>query len=226
MSIKVAIVEDDPLVLKYLAQLLDSTEGFHCTSGHPNAENALKEIPLSHPDVVLMDINLPVMNGVECVRRLREKLPETPVVMLTAFENTNIVLSALASGACGYLLKRSSSEQIITAIRDAFNGESPMSSAIARKLVGLFQQAAAPVGGYNKLSMREQQVIDYLAKGWTYNEIAVKLEVSYATVHTHIKHIYKKLQVGSRTGATALHLRHIAVHSARSTRCLATDNLI
>jgi DNA-binding NarL/FixJ family response regulator len=209
-SITVSIVEDDVKVRNSLARLIDSTEGFTCVSQHPDAENALKEIPISLPEVVLMDINLPNMNGVECVKKLKEMLPEVQVVMLTVYENTNIIFNALASGASGYLLKQSTPEQIIEAVRDVHSGGSPMSSHIARKVVASFQKISKPSKEYEKLSLREQQVIDWLAKGHSYQEIAEALKISYATVHTHIRHIYGKLHVRSRTEAVTVHLQHIS----------------
>jgi len=208
-SITVSIVEDDVKVRSSLARLIDTTEGFICVSQHPNAENALKEIPISLPEVVLMDINLPGMNGVECVKKLKESLPEVQVVMLTVYENTNIIFNALSSGASGYLLKQSTPEQIVEAIRDVHNGGSPMSGHIARKVVASFQKISKPMHDYEKLSLREQQVIDWLAQGHTYQEIADALKISYATVHTHIRHIYGKLHVRSRTEAITMHLQHI-----------------
>jgi DNA-binding NarL/FixJ family response regulator len=207
MPIKVAIVEDDVRVRGSLARLVDSTEGFLCVSQHPTAENALTELKLTLPDVVLMDINLPGMNGVDCVRRLKELLPETQVVMLTVYENTNIIFKALAAGASGYLLKTSSPEQLIEAIREVRDGGSPMTSHIARKVVASFQQLSNPVHEYEKLSLREQEVLDCLAKGYLYREIAERLKISYATVHTHIRHIYEKLHVRSRTQAVTKHLQ-------------------
>src|ERR1041385_1868073 len=134
-AITVSIVEDDVKLRGSLARLIDSTEGFICASQHPDAENALKELPVVKPDVVLMDINLPRMNGVECVSKLKEIMPETQVVMLTVYENTNIIFSALSSGASGYLLKHSLPEEILEAAREVHAGVSPMSSHIARKVV-------------------------------------------------------------------------------------------
>lgn len=206
MQIHVSIVEDDVKVRGSLARLVDSTEGFCCVSQHPDAENALKEIPVIKPEIVLMDINLPGMDGIECVRRLKQMLPTTQMVMLTVYENTNIIFGALTAGASGYLLKRSSPDQIIEAIRDVHNGGSPMSSHIARKVVASFQKVTNPVREYEKLSAREQQVLDYLAKGFLYREIAENLKITYATVHTHVRHIYEKLQVRSRTEAVTIHL--------------------
>lgn len=209
MPIKIAIVEDDVRVRGTLARLIDSTEGFCCVSQHPTAENALVELQVTQPEVVLMDINLPGMNGVECVRRLKELLPATQVVMLTVYENTNIIFSALAAGASGYLLKKSSPEQLIEAIREVHNGGSPMTSHIARKVVASFQQVANPVHEYEKLSLREQEVLGCLAKGYLYREIAERLKISYATVHTHVRHIYEKLHVRTRTEAVTKHFQQI-----------------
>jgi DNA-binding NarL/FixJ family response regulator len=209
MPIKIAIVEDDVRVRNSLARLIDSTEGFCCVSQHPTAENALAELKVTRPEVVLMDINLPGLNGVECVRRLKELLPETQAVMLTVYENTNVIFSALAAGASGYLLKKSSPEQLIEAIREVHNGGSPMTSHIARKVVASFQQVTNPVHDYEKLSLREQEVLDYLAKGYLYREIAERLKISYPTVHTHIRHIYEKLHVRSRTQAVTKHFQQV-----------------
>jgi DNA-binding NarL/FixJ family response regulator len=210
VSISVSVVEDDFNVRGSLARLIDSTDGFICASQHPDAENALRELPLVKPAVVLMDINLPGMNGVDCVRLLKESLPQTQVVMLTVYENTNIIFKALSSGASGYLLKQSLPEEIISAVRDVHNGGSPMTSHIARKVVASFQRIGNPSHDYERLSLREQQVIDQLAQGYTYQEIADALKISYATVHTHIRHIYEKLHVQTRTEAVAIHLQRIS----------------
>ncbi len=209
MPIKVAIVEDDVQVRGGLAELIHSTEGFCCVSQHPTAENALAELKVTQPDVVLMDINLPGMNGVECVRRLKELLPQTQVVMLTVYENTNIIFSALAAGASGYLLKKSSPEQLIEAIRDVHDGGSPMTSHIARKVVASFRKVVNPVHEYEKLSLREQEVLDSLSKGYRYREIAERLKISYATVNTHLRHIYEKLHVRTRTEAVTKHFQQV-----------------
>jgi DNA-binding NarL/FixJ family response regulator len=216
MVIKVAIVEDDVRVRGDLARLIDSTAGFCCVSQHPSAENALMELKITRPDVVLMDINLPGMNGVDCVRQLKDILPQTQVMMLTVYENTNVIFSALAAGASGYLLKKSTPEQLIEAIRDLHSGGSPMSSHIARKVVASFQQVTNPVHEYEKLSLREKEVLDCLANGFLYREIAEKLSISYTTVHTHIRHIYDKLHVQSRTQAVTKHLQHLGGSNAKA----------
>ena len=209
MPIKIAIVEDDVKVRGSLARLIDSTEGLCCVSQHPSAENALLELKITKPDVVLMDINLQGMNGVECVRQLKEEQPAVQVIMLTVYENTNIIFSALTAGASGYLLKKSTPEELIGAIREVHNGGSPMSSHIARKVVASFQQVANPVHEYEKLSLREQEVLNCLANGLLYREISEQLKISYTTVHTHIRHIYEKLHVQSRTQAVTKHLQHM-----------------
>jgi DNA-binding NarL/FixJ family response regulator len=162
-----------------------------------------------------MDINLPGINGVDCVRRLKELLPSTQVVMLTVYENTNIIFSALSAGASGYLLKQSSPEQITQAIHEVHQGGSPMTSHIARKVVASFLNIPNPVNDYEKLSLREQEVLELLAQGFLYREISDKLKISYATVHTHVRHIYEKLHVRSRTEAVTRHLQQISGPKSR-----------
>ncbi len=207
MSISVSIVEDNAQVRASLTKLIDSSPGYRCVSQHGSAENALMEIPGVRPEVVLMDINLPGLNGVECVQRLKPQLPGTQIIMLTVYQNTEHIFNALAAGATGYLLKQTPPPELLAAIRDVQAGGSPMSSHIARKIVQSFQHAA-PVATAESasLSPREAEVLDLLAKGFLYKEIAEQMKVSYATVHTHIRHIYEKLHVRSRTEAVAKHL--------------------
>jgi len=210
MSISVSIVEDDPGVRASLARLIDSSPGFRCLSQHPSAESALQELPRlrsgAEPEVVLMDINLPGLSGVECVRRLKPALPATQIIMLTVYQNTEHIFNALAAGATGYLLKQTRPSDLLAAIRDVHDGGSPMSSHIARKIVQSFQQPSLAAKDEQNLSPREAQVLDLLAKGYLYKEIAEKTGLTYATVHTHIRHIYEKLHVRSRTEAVARHL--------------------
>ena len=188
-----------------LAKLIDSSQGFRCLSHHPSAESALRDLPKSQPNVVLMDINLPGINGVECVRRLKPQLPNAQIIMLTVYQNTEHIFNALAAGATGYLLKQTPPADLLTAIRDVFAGGSPMSSHIARKIVQSFQRPAPTARGLESLTPREQEVLDYLAKGFLYKEIADALKISYDTVHAHIRKIYEKLQVRSRTEAVDRH---------------------
>ena len=219
MSISVSIVEDDPGVRSTLAKLINSSPGFRCVSDHGSAESALEEIPKLKPNVVLMDINLPGLSGVECVHRLKPLLPGTQVIMLTVYQNTEHIFNALAAGATGYMLKQTPPSELLGAIKEVNAGGSPMSSHIARKIVQSFQQSTTASKEMETLSQREAQVLDLLAKGYLYKEIAESMEVTYATVHTHIRHIYEKLHVRSRTEAVAKHL-----NQPRATRELAEAN--
>ncbi|HEX5399559.1 MAG TPA: response regulator transcription factor [Verrucomicrobiae bacterium] len=205
MKISVSIVEDDPPVRASLAKLIDSSSDCRCVSRHATAESGLEEIPKIKPDVVLMDINLPGISGVECVRRLKPQLPATQIIMLTVYQNTEDIFNALAAGATGYLLKQTLPEELLAAIQEVHAGGSPMTSHIARKIVQSFQQPPSPAGE-QILTPREAEVLDLLAKGFLYKEIAETAKMSYATVHTHIRHIYEKLHVRSRTEAVAKHL--------------------
>ena len=206
MSSAVSIVEDDPQVRSSLAKLIDSSPGYRCVSRHGSAEDALLEIPKVKPEVVLMDINLPGLNGVECVRRLKPQLPGAQMIMLTVYQNTEHIFNALAAGATGYMLKQTPPAELLLAIKEVHGGGSPMSSHIARKIVQSFQHTATASAEAESLSPREAEVLELLAKGFLYKEIAEQMKVSYATVHTHIRHIYEKLHVRSRTEAVAKHL--------------------
>jgi RNA polymerase sigma factor (sigma-70 family) len=210
MAITVSIVEDSEQLRGTLARMISRADGFACLGDFGNAEDALAAIPQHPPNVVLMDINLPGMNGVECVRKLKQLLPGTQVVMLTAYEDTENIFNSLAAGASGYLLKRSKSAEILDAIRDVQSGGSPMTTHIARKVVQSFQAtaaAAAPVEAAEELSPREQEVLDLLSQGFMYKEIADKLGISFETVRTYIRRIYEKLHVRTRTEAVAKALR-------------------
>jgi len=207
MNITVSIVEDNDQLRGTLARVISRAPGFQCLAEYANAEAALEAIPKERPNVVLMDINLPVMNGVECARRLKQLAPELQVVMLTAYEDTENIFNSLAAGASGYLLKRTTSADLLTAIRDVHKGGSPMTTHIARKVVQSFQKAGDSIQQTENLSPREQEVLDCLSHGFLYKEIAEKLGISYETVHTYIRRIYEKLQVRTRTEAVAKFLR-------------------
>lgn len=208
MPITVSIVEDSEQVRNTLTKLINRAEGFRCLSEYANAEAALEGLPKDKPEVVLMDINLPGMNGVECVRQLKQALPAVQVMMLTAYEDTENIFNALAAGASGYMLKRTPREELLAAIKEVQGGGSPMTTHIARKVVQSFQKAAAaPPPVESNLSEREQQVLDCLSQGFLYKEIAEKLGISYETVHTYIRRIYEKLQVRTRTEAVAKFLK-------------------
>ncbi len=208
MPIAVSIVEDNDKLRGTLARVLNRTEDFKCVSGYGSAEDALKQLPQVRPDVVLMDINLPGMNGVECVRQLKQLLPQTQVMMLTVYEDTENIFNALTAGASGYMLKRTSTKELLEAIQEVHRGGSPMTMHIARKVVQSFQRTTATAPSGDNLSEREQQVLDLLSQGLMYKEIADKLEISYETVHTYIRRIYEKLQVRTRTEAVTKFLGH------------------
>jgi DNA-binding NarL/FixJ family response regulator len=208
MPITVSIVEDNEQLRETLARVLNRADDFKCVGQHASAEAALEGIPKEQPNAVLMDINLPGMNGVECVRQLKQRLPKTQVVMLTAYEDTENIFSSLAAGASGYLLKRSKSAEILEALRDVQNGGSPMSTHIARKVVQSFQSSPRPpTAPTEDLSPREQEVLDLLSQGFMYKEISDKLGISFETVRTYIRRIYEKLHVRTRTEAVAKVLR-------------------
>lgn len=207
MPTTVSIVEDNDQLRSTLVRLINRADDFRCVSNYANAEAALIGLPNDHPKVVLMDINLPGINGVECVRRLKETLPAAQVIMLTAYEDTENIFNALAAGAAGYLLKRSPRAELLDAIRDVCKGGSPMTSHIARKVVQSFQKSGSSSKPAENLSPREQEVLDCLSQGFLYKEIAEKLGIGYETVHTYIRRIYEKLQVRTRTEAVAKFLQ-------------------
>ncbi len=210
MPITVSIVEDNEQLRNTLARVLNRSEGFKCVSTYGSAEAAIEGLPKDAPDVVLQDINLPGMNGVECVRKLKQIAPKIQMVMLTVYEDTENIFNALAAGASGYLLKRTSTPELLESIKEVQRGGSPMTAHIARKVVQSFQKPAAAAGGdpaMAELSPREREVLDCLSQGFLYKEIAEKLGISYETVHTYIRRIYEKLQVRTRTEAVARFLR-------------------
>ena len=207
MAITVSIVEDNDQLRATLARVIGRAEGFESVGQHATAEDALAQLPKERPNVVLMDINLPGLSGVECVRRLKQILPETQVMMLTAYEDTENIFNSLAAGASGYMLKRTPKAELLDAIREVSRGGSPMTTHIARKVVQSFQRAPSAGQTTEDLSAREQEVLDLLSQGFMYKEIADKLGISFETVRTYIRRIYEKLHVRTRTEAVAKVLR-------------------
>ena len=205
--ISVSIVDDEKKLCKSIATFLNGSTGFRCVSIYGSAEAALKHLPSDRPDVVLMDINMAGMDGIECVRRLKILAPQIQILMLTVYEDTEQIFEALTAGATGYLLKRLEPEELLQAIRDVHSGGSPMSNSIARKVVASFQEANRVGEKQNLLSPREQSVLDCLAKGLAYKQIGDQLDISINTIRTHLRHIYEKLHVQSRTEAVAKYLR-------------------
>ena len=206
MPIKVAIVDDDDGVRTKLGHAVARFGGCACVGQFASGEEALVGLPAAAPDVVLMDINLPGMNGIECVRQLKQAHPEIEFIMLTVYEDTESVFNALAAGASGYLLKLATRQELLEAIQRVHAGGSPMTSHIARKVVQSFRHPAPMETETTQLSPREQQVLEHLAKGFLYKEISDSLGISYDTVHNHIRHIYEKLHVRSRTQAVTKYL--------------------
>jgi len=199
MRIPVSIVEDDAPARGLLGDWVQRAPGFRCVGRHACAEAALAALPIEKPSVVLMDINLPGISGIECVRRLKPLLPDTQFVMLTVYEDPEHIFNALAVGACGYLLKRVSRAELIEALQEVHAGGSPMSS----KVVQSFQRPAHQPSEAMKLSARELEVLELLARGYLYKEIAELLKISRPTVNTYIRRIYEKLHVHSRSQAVA-----------------------
>ena len=200
--IRVTIVEDDADIRKALATLLDESQGFRCVGTHGDCESALAALEEEKPDVVLMDIVLPGMSGIQGVAEVRRRLPGADVVMLTVHPDDTYVYEALAAGAAGYLLKGSRTEQILEAIRDVRRGGAPMSPAIARRVVESFHRAKE-----SPLSPRETEVLALLCQGRSYGDAARALFISEETIHFHIKNIYRKLEVHSKSAAVARAIR-------------------
>jgi DNA-binding NarL/FixJ family response regulator len=197
----VAIVEDDEQVRENLARLVGEASGFECIAAFSSGEKALEALPRQTPDVVLMDINLPGISGVECVRQLKSMRPDIHVVMLTVYDDSVRIFQALQMGASGYLLKRSTAAEILHAIEDVHRGGAPMSSYIARKVVQSFRRQGASDKPAENLSKRETDVLDYVSRGYSNKEIADALGLKAETVRGYLKTIYTKLHVRSRTEA-------------------------
>jgi DNA-binding NarL/FixJ family response regulator len=199
--LRVGIVEDNSGLRRGFLRLVNHAPGMACAGAWAEAESALAQLPSLKPDVVLMDINLPGMSGIECTARLKQLCPKTQVIMVTVYEDADSIFKALQAGACGYMLKRASSEQILDAINEVRNGGAPMTSGIARKVVQAFQKAPVASGDSLELSERETQILELCAQGFVNKEIADRLNISYWTVKNHVKHIYEKLHVRSRSEA-------------------------
>lgn len=205
--ITVSIVDDEPDLREHIAGYLAAAGNVRCKSAYASAEEALEHLPQDKPDVVLMDINLGGMDGIECVRQLTTLMPDAQVLMLTVFEDTDKIFSALQAGASGYLLKRMSPKKLLDAIEEVRDGGSPMSASIARKVVQSFKAAPARGDESVDLSQRERDVLNGLAEGLAYKQIADQLGVSIHTVRNYIRRIYEKLHVQTRTEAVAKFMR-------------------
>jgi Response regulator containing a CheY-like receiver domain and an HTH DNA-binding domain len=204
--IKVALVEDQARTRENWSQLINSFPDFRCVCCCGSAEEALVNIPTAQPDVVLMDIFLPRMSGIECTARLKARLPDIQIVMLTAMDNQELLFMALEAGADGYLLKRTKPSELRRALLDVLGGGVPMTSQIARRLIASFRKTAKTRDESTRLSAREEQILQLVSKGHSNKLIADKLEMNYETVCTHLKRVFKKLHVNSRTEAAILYI--------------------
>jgi len=202
MPITVSIVEDNHETREVLATRVNCAPTLKCVGTYPNGELALKGIPAEKPDVVLVDINLPGMSGIECVSKLKQQLPELPILMITTYEEPELIFNSLRAGAKGYLLKNTPAAELIQAIEQIHAGGAPMSMQIARKVVDHFCKIPQPASEMEQLSKREEEVLALLAKGYLYKEISQQLGISLPTVKWHLGHIYQKLHVQTRTEAT------------------------
>ena len=202
--ISVVVIDDDQSLREILVAWIQEAEGFECIGSFPDTETALLALAERKPDVAMVDINLPGLSGIECVRELKPLIPATQFVMLTVYEDSDHIFDALAAGATGYLLKRTAREDLLASISDVHSGGSPMTSNIARKVVQSLQRSKPQRNPADELSKREYEVLVLLAQGYLYKEIADNLGISFQTVNTHIRRIYEKLHVHSRSQAVAL----------------------
>ena len=203
MNIAVSIIEDDGAAREILSDWIRRAPGFRLVGQYGDAESALSSLPADKPEVALVDINLPGMSGIECVRRLKPVMTGTQFVMVTVYEDADHIFNALAAGASGYLLKQTPRDELLAALKDVYCGGSPMTSNIARKVVQSFQRSNASSDEASNLSPREREVLELLARGYLYKEIANTLGISTPTVNTYIRRIYEKLHVRSRAQAVA-----------------------
>jgi DNA-binding NarL/FixJ family response regulator len=203
MNKKVAVVEDNPALRAQLVQILNAAHDIRCVGAFGSGEEALKQIPSKNPDIVLMDIKLPGMSGIDCVVELKALRPDLQIIMLTVYEDSESLFKALKAGAHGYLVKSGPPKQLLEAVRDVFGGGSPMSSHIARKVVRHFQLAGPSAAEAENLSPRESQVLELLASGFIYKEIGDKLQIGVETVRTYVKNICQKMHVRNRLEAIA-----------------------
>ena len=202
-TINIAIIEDVEEFRKALQFMLNATPGFKCDLTYSNGESALKDIPKHQPDIVLVDINLPGINGIEVMKSLKKEYPKIQFMILTVFEDDDKIFNALSSGASGYMLKSTTPAKILDAIRELHDGGSPMSAQIARKVVASFQQPTKQIANpfEQMLTNREQQVLKLLSTGKLYKQIAADLNVSLETIKSHCHNIYEKLHVTSKMEA-------------------------
>jgi DNA-binding NarL/FixJ family response regulator len=205
---KIAIVEDNKVIRESLMEFIHSDPECRCVCACATAEEALKIIPKHEPEIVLMDIQLPNMSGIDCLAQLKQMLPSIHIIMVTVYEDTERIFKALRTGACGYLLKRCTPEELLAAIREVRQGGAPMSREIARKVIDSFQEPVKAAAEVEDLSPREKEILELLAGGFANKAIADRLGLTDGTVRWHLRHVYHKLHVRSRTEA-ALKFRSV-----------------
>jgi len=198
---KIAIVEDNKVIRESLMEFIHADPECRCVCACATAEEALKVIPKHEPEIVLMDIQLPNMSGIDCLAQLKQLLPSVHIIMVTVYEDTERIFKALRMGACGYLLKRCAPEELIAAIREVRQGGAPMSREIARKVIASFQEPLATAMEVEDLTAREREILELLANGFPNKQIADRLGLTDGTVRWHLRHVYNKLHVRSRTEA-------------------------
>jgi len=198
---RIAIVEDNKLIRESLVDFVQTDPEYECVCACATAEEALKLIPRHQPEIVLMDIQLPNVSGIECTARLKQLLPAVRILMVTVYEDTDRIFKALRAGACGYLLKCCTPEELTSAIREVRQGGAPMSREIARKVIASFQEPVAAAAEVEELSPREREILELLATGHSNKQIAGRLSLTESTVRWHLWHVYNKLHVRSRTEA-------------------------
>jgi DNA-binding NarL/FixJ family response regulator len=198
---RIAIVEDNKLIRESLVDFVQTDPEYECVCACATAEEALKQLPRHQPEIVLMDIQLPNVSGIECTARLKQLLPAVRILMVTVYEDTERIFKALRAGACGYLLKCCTPEELTSAIREVRQGGAPMSREIARKVIASFQEPVAAAAEVEELSPRERDILELLAAGHSNKQIASRLSLTEGTVRWHLWHVYNKLHVRSRTEA-------------------------
>jgi DNA-binding NarL/FixJ family response regulator len=204
MEIKVAIFEDNKLLRQSLQQLIDNAEGMICTGAFADANKIVRNIQMTNPDVVLMDINMPGTSGIEAVQIIKEKFPQVQILMQTVFEENDKIFAAICSGASGYMLKKTAPQKMIEAIVETYQGGAPMTASVAVKVLQMFRlQSPAQKNEFVDLSEREKEILALLVKGKSYKAIASDCFISIDTVSTHVRHIYEKLRVHSKSEAVA-----------------------
>jgi len=204
MQIKVAIFEDNKLLRESLEQLINSAEDMVCSGTFSDANKLVRSMQIADPDVVMMDINMPGISGIEAVQIIKEKFPQVQILMQTVFEENDKIFAAICAGASGYMLKKTPPQKMIEAIRETYHGGAPMAASVAVKVLQMFRlQTKADKNEFIDLSVREKEILALLVKGKSYKAVASECFISIDTVSTHVRHIYEKLHVHSKSEAVA-----------------------